>query len=72
MSSVPHDVDVSSTDGFQGREADIVVFVMVRCNEHRNIGFLKDMRRMNVALTRARTALIVIGNRPTLTEGIAD
>jgi superfamily I DNA and/or RNA helicase len=43
--------------------------VTVRCNENRNIGFLTDMRRMNVALTRARTALIVLGNRATLTEG---
>ncbi|CAI6050601.1 unnamed protein product [Clonostachys chloroleuca] len=65
-------VEISSIDGFQGREADVVVFVTVRCNEHRDIGFLKDLRRMNVALTRARTALIVIGNRSTLTEGDAD
>ncbi|KAF5685686.1 NAM7-nonsense-mediated mRNA decay [Fusarium circinatum] len=72
LSSMPHKIEVSSIDGFQGREADIIVFVTVRCNEHREIGFLKDMRRMNVALTRARSALIVIGNRVTLTEGTAD
>ncbi|KAF4959413.1 hypothetical protein FSARC_10738 [Fusarium sarcochroum] len=72
LSSIPHNIEVSSIDGFQGREADIIVFVTVRCNEHREIGFLKDMRRMNVALTRARTALIVVGNRATLTEGNAD
>ncbi|KAK3937348.1 RNA dependent RNA polymerase-domain-containing protein [Diplogelasinospora grovesii] len=65
-------VEVSSIDGFQGREADIVVFVSVRCNEHREIGFLKDLRRMNVAVTRARAGLIVIGNRSTLTEGTSD
>ncbi|CAI6087905.1 unnamed protein product [Clonostachys chloroleuca] len=65
-------VEISSIDGFQGREADVVVFITVRCNEHRDIGFLKDLRRMNVALTGARTALIVIGNRSTLTEGDAD
>ncbi|KAH7232515.1 AAA domain-containing protein, partial [Fusarium solani] len=72
LSSIPHNIEVSSIDGFQGREADIIVFVTVRCNEHRDIGFLKDMRRMNVALTRARTALIVVGNRATLTEGTVD
>jgi hypothetical protein len=65
-------VEVSSIDGFQGREADIVIFVTVRCNMHHEIGFLKDLRRMNVALTRARAAVIVIGNRATLTMGTAD
>ena len=62
-------VEACSIDGFQGKEADIVVFVTVRCNEHREIGFLKDLRRMNVALTRAKTGLIVIGNAATLTTG---
>lgn len=65
-------VEVSSIDGFQGREADIVVFVTVRCNVHHEIGFLKDLRRMNVALTRARAAVVVIGHRATLTMGTAD
>jgi len=60
-------VEVSSIDGFQGREADIVVLVTVRCNESREIGFLKDVRRMNVALTRARSGVVIIGNRETLT-----
>jgi len=67
LSGLSPDVEVSSIDGFQGREADIVVLVTVRCNEHHEIGFLKDLRRMNVALTRARAGLIVIGNRATLT-----
>ena len=71
LSQFPN-VEVSSIDGFQGREADIVVFVTVRCNAHYEIGFLKDLRRMNVALTRARSALIVIGHQPTLTMGTAD
>lgn len=65
-------VEVSSIDGFQGREADIVVFVTVRCNVHYEIGFLKDLRRLNVALTRARAAVIVIGHRQTLTMGFDD
>ncbi|SMR51713.1 unnamed protein product [Zymoseptoria tritici ST99CH_3D1] len=58
--------EVSSIDGFQGREADIIVFVTVRCNEHYDIGFLKDMRRLNVAMTRAKASVIVIGDRKTL------
>jgi superfamily I DNA and/or RNA helicase len=49
-----------------------VVFATVRCNAHRGIGFLKDLRRLNVALTRARTGLVVIGHEETLTEGTAD
>ena len=72
LSSIPYRIEVSSIDRFQGREADVIVFVTVRCKEHREIGFLKDMRRMNVALTRAISALIVVGSRVTLTEGTAD
>ncbi|GAB1319470.1 hypothetical protein MFIFM68171_09680 [Madurella fahalii] len=67
LSALGSRVEVSSIDGFQGREADIVVLVTVRCNESREIGFLKDMRRMNVALTRARAGVVVVGNRETLT-----
>ncbi len=65
-------IEVSSIDGYQGREADIVVFVTTRCNASCNIGFLKDLRRMNVALTRAKAGMIIIGNRGTLTQGTAD
>ena len=63
---------VSSIDGFQGQEADIVVFVTVRCNAHCDMGFLTDMRRLNVVMTRAKTGVIVIGNRNTLTGTASD
>ncbi|KAG7287377.1 hypothetical protein NEMBOFW57_006888 [Staphylotrichum longicolle] len=56
-------VEVASIDGFQGREADVVVLVTVRCNESGEIGFLRDARRMNVALTRARAGVVVVGAR---------
>ena len=66
---LPSAITVSSIDGFQGREADIVIFVTVRCNVHSAIGFLQDLRRLNVVMTRAKVACIVIGDRATLTGG---
>ena len=57
---------LSTIDGFQGREADVVIFCTVRSNDRGSLGFLKDPRRMNVAITRARRSLIVIGSRETL------
>lgn len=59
---------VSSIDGYQGKEADIIIFVTVRSNVAGEIGFLTDMRRLNVVLTRARCGLIVIGDEATLTR----
>ncbi|KAJ9644513.1 hypothetical protein H2201_000287 [Coniosporium apollinis] len=63
------EVEIFSIDGFQGREADIVVFVTVRCNEHKEMGFLKDLRRLNVAMTRAKAGVIIIGDQSTLSGG---
>nr|GAT54553.1 predicted protein [Mycena chlorophos] len=55
-------------DSFQGREADIIIFSSVRCNAYHEIGFLDDPRRLNVMWTRARLALILIGDRDTLAD----
>ena len=66
---LPSAITVSSIDGFQGQEADIVIFVTVRCNVHFEIGFLKDLRRLNVVMTRAKVGCIVIGDKATLTGG---
>lgn len=66
---LPSAIILSSIDGFQGREADIVIFVTVRCNVHGEIGFLRDLRRLNVVMTRAKIGCIVIGDRVTLMGG---
>lgn len=58
--------DINSIDGFQGQERDVVYISMVRSNDKGKIGFLEDTRRMNVALTRARKKLVVIGDSGTL------
>lgn len=59
--------EINSIDGFQGREKDAIIVTLVRSNDSRDIGFLSDLRRLNVALTRAKKALIVIGDSATVT-----
>jgi superfamily I DNA and/or RNA helicase len=59
-------LEVSTVDGFQGREREAIIVDLVRCNDQHEIGFLADTRRMNVALTRARRFLLVIGDSATI------
>jgi hypothetical protein len=61
-------ISVNTVDGFQGQERDVIVISLVRSNDEGQIGFLRDLRRMNVAITRARMKLIILGDRPTLTR----
>jgi len=68
----PPYVEVSSTDGFQGREKEAVVFSAVRSNDYGVVGFVSDWRRVNVSFTRARRALIIICNDMTLRRGDPD
>jgi superfamily I DNA and/or RNA helicase len=59
-------IAIKTVDGFQGQERDIIYISMVRSNDHREIGFLNDIRRMNVALTRAKKKLVVVGDSATI------
>lgn len=61
-------ITVNTVDGFQGQERDVILISLVRANEEGQIGFLNDLRRMNVAITRARMKLIILGDASTLTR----
>ena len=61
-------ITVNTVDGFQGQERDVILISLVRANEEGQIGFLNDLRRMNVAITRARMKLIILGDASTLTK----
>lgn len=63
-----HLITVNTVDGFQGQERDVILISLVRANEKGQIGFLNDLRRMNVAITRARMKLIILGDASTLTK----
>jgi superfamily I DNA and/or RNA helicase len=59
---------VNTIDSFQGQEEDIVYISLVRSNDNSEIGFLKDYRRMNVAMTRAKKGLVIVGDSATLAK----
>ncbi len=61
-------ITVNTVDGFQGQERDVIFISLVRANEDGQIGFLNDLRRMNVAITRARMKLVILGDAATLTR----
>ena len=63
-----HLISINTVDGFQGQERDVILISLVRANEKGEIGFLSDLRRMNVAITRARMKLIILGDASTLTR----
>ena len=61
-------ISMNTVDGFQGQERDVILISLVRSNDDGQIGFLRDLRRMNVAITRARMKLIILGNVQTMTK----
>ena len=59
-------ISINTIDGFQGQERDVIYISLVRSNARHEIGFLQDYRRMNVAMTRARMVLVVVGDSATI------
>lgn len=68
LKNIPFHIAIKTIDGFQGQEKDIIYISLVRSNDNKDIGFLSDIRRMNVALTRAKKKLVVIGDSATLSN----
>lgn len=66
LKPINRQISVNTVDGFQGQERDVILISMVRGNDEGRIGFLNDLRRMNVAITRARMKLIILGDTTTL------
>ncbi|CAN3368560.1 helicase Sen1p [Diutina catenulata] len=64
--NITYEIDFNTVDGFQGQEKEIIIMSTVRASESGSVGFLSDVRRMNVALTRARTSLWILGNESSL------
>lgn len=62
-------VEISTVDSFQGREKEIIILSMVRCNAKHEVGFLKELKRLNVAVSRAKRLLIAVGDSITLQKG---
>ncbi|KAF1835796.1 hypothetical protein BDW02DRAFT_629335 [Decorospora gaudefroyi] len=67
--AIIEDIDFNTTDAFQGRESEVIIFSCVRASPGGGIGFLQDIRRMNVGLTRAKSSLWVLGNSQSLVRG---
>ena len=63
---LPNSLRISTIDSFQGQEKENIIVSLVRSNDDGDIGFLKDYRRMNVAITRAKEQLYVIGDSATI------
>ena len=61
-------IEINTVDAFQGRETDIIFYSVVRCNSEGDIGFLSDVRRLNVAFSRARELLVIVGNHEAVTK----
>lgn len=66
LKGVKHLMSINTVDGFQGQERDVIIISLVRANDSGQIGFLGDLRRMNVAITRARMKILILGDASTL------